>query len=72
MMPLLSELARTGFLLPETLLDAPWLGVLATFVTINTMIYLVVGMVKILPQIRWRDRRALGRRSETRSIYPDA
>lgn len=72
MMPLLSELARTGFLLPETLLDAPWLGSLATFVTINTMIYLVVGMVKILPQVRWRDRRALGRRAETRSIYPDA
>ena len=43
------------------------------FVAINTVVYLVLGMIKILPRFRFRRRhRGASRRSETRSIHPDA
>ncbi|MEV7633001.1 hypothetical protein AB0N64_11395 [Microbacterium sp. NPDC089318] len=63
---------RTGILLPESFLYGDWFGVLATFVAINTLIYVVLGLIKLLPQ--WRRPGYLGasRRSETRSIHPDA
>ncbi|MEJ6555047.1 MULTISPECIES: hypothetical protein [Microbacterium] len=63
---------RTGILLPESILYGDWFGVLATFVAINTLIYVVLGLIKVLPQ--WRRPAHLGasRRSETRSIHPDA
>ncbi len=63
---------RTGFLLPESVLYSDWFAVLATFVAINTVIYVVLGVTKILPQLRPLGRRGYSRRSETRSIHPEA
>lgn len=62
----------TGFLLPEELLFTDWFSVLATFVAINTVIYVVLGIIKVVPKVRWHRRSGASRRSETRSIYPDA
>lgn len=61
-----------GILLPQSALASDWFGVLAAFVAINTLIYLLLGLSKLLPVIRFRLRRGgRNRRSETRSIYPD-
>lgn len=51
--------------------------VLLTFVAINTIAYATLSLTKIIPIPRWQRgllRRAdpRDRRSETRSIYPDA
>lgn len=62
----------TGILLPESLLYTDWFGVLATFVAINTVIYVVLGMIKLLPKLRMPQYRGASRRSEPRSIHPDA
>lgn len=62
-----------GFLLPESVLYSDWFGVLATFVAINTVIYVVLGIIKIIPKVRRRTRHSgATRRSGTRSIHPDA
>lgn len=62
----------TGILLPEEWLQTEWFSVLATFVAINTLIYVVLGIVKIIPKFRWRRAYSgASRRSETRSIHPD-
>lgn len=64
---------HTGILLPAEILSSDWFSVLATFVAINTVVYLVLGMIKILPRFRFRRRhQGASRRSETRSIHPDA
>ncbi|MBL3688055.1 hypothetical protein D3248_13965 [Leucobacter zeae] len=64
---------RSGLLLPEQWLQTDWFSVLATFVAINTLIYVVLGVLKILPRIRFRRAHTgASRRSETRSIHPDA
>lgn len=65
-------IAPTGFLLPESVLQSDWFSVLATFVAINTIIYVVLGIIKILPKVRLRRHSGASRRSETRSIHPDA
>ncbi|WP_245861279.1 hypothetical protein [Microbacterium aurantiacum] len=65
-------IAPTGFLLPESVLQSDWFSVLATFVAINTIIYLVLGIIKVLPKVRLRRHSGASRRSETRSIHPDA
>jgi len=63
----------TGILLPEEWLQTEWFSVLATFVAINTLIYVVLGVIKIIPKIRVRRAYSgASRRSETRSIHPDA
>lgn len=62
----------SGILLPESLLYGDWFGMLATFVAINTMIYVVLGLIKVLPRWRRRSHAGASRRSETRSIHPDA
>ncbi|MEL5989650.1 hypothetical protein ACOKGD_09915 [Microbacterium phosphatis] len=63
--------ARTGLLLPESFLTSEWFAVLAAFVAVNTLMYVALATVKIVPKFRinWRGR---SRRSETRSIHPDA
>lgn len=61
-----------GFLLPESILHTEWFSVFATFVAINTLVYVVLGVTKILPKIKIARRNPASRRSETRSIYPDA
>ena len=63
---------RTGFLLPESLLHTSWFCVVAASVAIYTVIYVVLGLIKITPKIRIKRRSQVSRRSETRSIYPDA
>ncbi len=64
---------HTGILLPEELLASDWFSVLATFVAINTVIYVVLGIIKVLPKVRMRKQHTgASRRSETRSIHPDA
>ena len=65
-------IAPTGFLIPESVLYSDWFSVLATFVAINTVIYVLLGTIKILPKVRMRRHRGANRRSETRSIHPDA
>lgn len=63
----------TGILLPQEWLQTDWFSVLAAFVAVNTLIYVVLGLIKIIPMIRWRRAyRGASRRSETRSIHPDA
>jgi len=61
-----------GILLPESLLYSDWFGVFAAFVAINTMIYVLLSVSKLLPVFRF-GRRRKGRefRGETRSIYPN-
>ncbi|MFE6736038.1 hypothetical protein [Microbacterium sp. NPDC057650] len=64
---------HAGILLPESLLYSDWFSVLATFVAINTLIYVVLGIIKTLPKAGPRRRHTgASRRSETRSIHPDA
>ncbi|TFC52196.1 hypothetical protein E3T26_06140 [Cryobacterium sp. TMT1-21] len=65
--------APTGILLPETFLQTDFFAVLATSVAINTVMYAVLAVAKILPRIYLIDwLPSHNRRSETRSIYPDA
>lgn len=66
-------LVRTGLLLPSSVLQSPWFSILAAFVAINTVMYAALAIAKMLPKIYigdWIHHRE--RRSETRSIYPDA
>jgi len=62
-----------GVLLPESLLRNDLFAVLAAFVAINTIVYVTLAVAKVLPKIYvsdWIGNR--NRRSETRSIRPDA
>jgi hypothetical protein len=62
-----------GILLPESTLREEFVAVLAAFVAINTILYVTLSVAKILPKVYvqdWINRR--NRRSETRSIHPDA
>ncbi len=61
-----------GILLPESTLHSAWFAVLSVFVAVNTVLYLTLAIIKLLPKAYvsdWIDRR--NRRVETRSIYPD-
>ena len=58
--------------LPESIMHTPWFASLSMFVAINTVLYLTLAMIKLLPKAYlsdWVDQR--NRRSEIRSIYPD-
>ncbi|WP_417554938.1 hypothetical protein [Microbacterium sp.] len=69
----MSGIVHSGILLPASLLYSDWFGVLSTFVAINTVIYVVLGIIKIVPKVSIRRRHSgASRRSETRSIHPDA
>ena len=62
-----------GLLLPESILHSAWFGALSTFVAVNTVIFLTLAIVKIMPVMhpgRWFQKPYL--RAQTRSIYPDA
>ena len=62
-----------GVLLPESLLHSQWFAVWVTFVAINTLMYAALSIAKILPKIYPSDWvHGRNRRTETRSIYPDA
>jgi len=60
-----------GVLLPESFLRSPFFAVLATFVAINTVMYLALAVAKILPKVYLTDYLSgRNRRGETRSIHP--
>ena len=62
-----------GVLLPESTLREEFVAVLAAFVAINTIVYVTLAVAKILPKVYVGDWiGARNRRSETRSIDPDA
>ncbi len=61
-----------GVLLPESIMHSRWFAVLSVFVAVNTVLYLTLAIIKLLPKAYlsdWVDQR--NRRTETRSIYPD-
>lgn len=60
-----------GILLPETFLQSEFFQVLATFVAINTLLYVTLAIAKMLPRLHptdWFNRR--NRRREPRGIIP--
>jgi hypothetical protein len=64
---------RTGIVLPEAVLHSSVFAILAAFVAINTVIYASLALANVLPKIYpadWVTDR--NRRTETRSIYPEA
>lgn len=65
--------ASMANLLPGSIMHSRWFAELSIFVAINTVLYLTLAIIKLLPKAYlsdWVDRR--NRRSETRSIYPEA
>jgi hypothetical protein len=62
-----------GIVLPSSLLSTPFFAVLSTLVALNTVIFVTLAVAKMLPAIHPTELFARrGRRSETRSIFPDA
>jgi hypothetical protein len=61
-----------GMLLPESTLHSEWFAVLSVFVAVNTVLYLTLAILQLVPKAYhsdWVDQR--NRRGESRSIYPD-
>jgi len=59
-----------GILLPDTVLATAFFAVFSAFVGINTVIYVVLAVAKILPKIYFTDWvRGRNRRVAARSIY---
>jgi hypothetical protein len=61
-----------GLLLPEGLMQTEWFAALSIFVSVNTVLYVTVAIIKTFPKAYlsdWIDRR--DRRTEDRSIFPD-
>ena len=62
-----------GFL-PTEWLASDWYATLTAFVAVNTLVYVVVSVSKILPRMHpttWLRRDGISRRRETRSIFPE-
>lgn len=59
---------------PSEWLTTPWYGTLTAFVAVNTLVYVVVSISKILPRVHpttwFRGGNGASRRREMRSIYP--
>jgi hypothetical protein len=58
--------------LPQNVMHGAWFAALSMFVAINTVLYLTLAIIKLLPKTYlsdWVDQR--NRRSESRSIYSD-
>ena len=58
---------------PHNIMHTSWFASLSMFVAINTVLYLTLAIIKLLPKAYlsdWIDHR--NRRSESRSIYPDS
>ena len=58
--------------LPQSIMHTSWFAALSMFVAINTVLYLTLAILKLLPKAYlsdWVDQR--NRRTECRSIYPD-
>ena len=68
-----THLAPSGLLFPASFLQSDFFVILSAFVAINTLVYVALAVAKILPKVYLSDWiRGANRRSETRSIYPDA
>jgi hypothetical protein len=62
----------SGIVLPTEFLDTEFFQVLASFVALNTLIYVAVAIGSMLPKVYVSDFvHGRNRRKETRSIYPD-
>ncbi len=73
MMHALVHVVPSGVLIPSSFLQSGFFVVLSAFVAINTIIYVALAVAKILPKVYIGDWiKGANRRSETRSIYPDA
>ena len=73
MVTVLPAVVPMGVLLPDSILRNELIAVLAAFVAINTIVYVPLAVAKILPKLYLRDYlSSRNRRSETRSIDPDA
>jgi hypothetical protein len=60
-----------GIVFPASMLDSEWFAVLSAFVAINTLIYTVLAIGKILPKIYLSDLlEGRDRRVANRSIHP--
>ena len=62
-----------GILLPESIMHSQWFAVLSAFVSVNTVLYLTLAIIKLLPKVYlsdWVGQR--NRRAESRSIYPES
>ena len=58
--------------LPESVLHSGWFAVLAAFVAINTVMYVVLATATTLPKVHVSDWfTSRDRRTENRRIYPD-
>lgn len=67
----LAQAVRTGILVPASFLESRFFAVFAAFVAINTVIYVVLAIAKILPRLHPSDfLPGRNRRAEERSIYP--
>lgn len=72
-LPAVPTVVPMGVLLPDSILRNEVIAVLAAFVAINTIVYVTLAVAKILPKLYLRDwLSGRNRRSETRSIHPDA
>lgn len=66
------SLSMAFTVLPHSVMETRWFSALAAFVAINTVLYVTLSVFKIMPKLYLSDFvKRLGRRSETRSIYPD-
>jgi hypothetical protein len=60
-------------ILPESVLHSGWFAVLAAFVAINTVMYVVLATATMLPKVHVSDWfTSRDRRIQNRSIHPDA
>ena len=72
-LPAVPAVVPMGVLLPDSILRNEVIAVLAAFVAINTIVYVTLAVATILPKLYLRDwLSGRNRRSETRSIHPDA
>lgn len=69
----LAQVISSGILLPASFLQSGFFVILSAFVAINTIVYFALAVAKILPKVYLADWiRGANRRSETRSIRPNA
>jgi hypothetical protein len=70
-MTLSPALYAHGLVFSESVLHSEWFAVLAAFVAINTVMYCVLTIAKMLPKVYVADWvTSANRRAESRSIYP--
>jgi hypothetical protein len=69
----LAQVIYSGILLPESFLESAFFVILSAFVAINTIVYFALAIAKMLPKVYLVDWiRGANRRTETRSIRPNA